>query len=114
MRRTFDLIECDIARKKGFKKREKNKEFKSLSLNYSKIFGSFFVHFSANLECFVVLELFNSHFSVVPEDSVNFQVAAVVFKIVSVVFQSTLNLFDNCRVLASFWTVFQTELTLMI
>ena len=72
------------------------------TLNYSKFTGSFFIDFSCNLECFVVLELFNSHLGVVPEDSVNHEVAAVVFKIVSVVFQSSLNLFDDCAVFASF------------
>ena len=67
-----------------------------IQLNYSKFFGGLFVDFSCDFDDFVVLELLDRPYSAVAVDSVNYKIVTLIGNIVSVVFQSTLDLFDDC------------------
>lgn len=71
-------------------------------LNYFKFFSSLFIYFTCYFKAFGFLELFYSFNSPDPVVTVNHQVMTIGCKIISMVFQGSLNLFDYKFFLASF------------
>lgn len=71
-------------------------------LNYFKFFGGLFINLASHFQFLVMLELLDRHFGIIPEYSIDFQIVAVVDKILAVILKRPLDFLDDCLVFASF------------